>query len=87
MGLVYDTLSPIFNKKQTTLKPFLMEKYLPNESIVDSPFDGHPSGILASLSHALLGTHPGAAGVERCEIGKLWDFSVSEERKKERASL
>lgn len=45
-----------------------MEKYLPNQSIVESPFDVHPSGILASLSYALLGTHPQAAGVERHEI-------------------
>lgn len=45
-----------------------MEKYLPNQSILCSPFDANPSGILASLSHALLGTHPPVAGVESCEI-------------------
>lgn len=43
-----------------------MEKYLPNQSIVASAFD--PLGILASLSCALLGTHPPAAWVESCEI-------------------
>lgn len=45
-----------------------MEKYLPNQSIVGSPFDAHPSGILASLSHALLSTQPPAAGLGSCGI-------------------
>lgn len=68
MGVAYYTLSPFCKKGQTTPKLFLMEKYLPNQSIVGSPFDAHPSGILSSLSHALLSTQPPAAGLGSCGI-------------------